>query len=172
MKLYEITATLQSIWEAAADVLDEGNTDPAEQAAALTYLETQLKAIEGTHAEKCLNLACLIKNVEAEALALTIEEQKLKTRAEAAARKAGWLRSYLAANMEPGTNLKDARAMIGWRKSTAVEVTCKPEELPKEFQRTKVTVDADKTALKDALEKPGCSVAGAQLVQRFNLQIK
>jgi hypothetical protein len=171
MHLYEITTQLATLWEATAEVLDAGNTDATEQAIALTYLEEQLKKMEGTHAEKCLNLACLIKNTEAEAEAVKAEETKLSARRKAAERKAEWLRTYLAGNMEPGTNLKDSRAVIGWRKSTAVEVTVKPEELPETLRRTKTIIDADKTAIKAHLEA-GQEVPGCTLVQRFNLQIK
>lgn len=171
MHLYEITTQLATLWETAADVLDSGNTDATEQGKALARLEEQLKQIEGTHAEKCLNIACLIKNTEAEADAVKAEEVKLAARRKSAERKAEWLRTYLAGNMEPGTNLKDPRAVIGWRKSTAVEVSVKPEELPEGLRRTKIVVEADKTAIKASLET-GTSVPGCALVQRFNIQIK
>lgn len=171
MKLYEVTTELEALWQAASDVLEPGNADEAEQAKALAYLEQQLKTLEGTHAEKCLNLACLIKNTEADASALEDEIAKLVKRANSAQARANWLRTYLAGNMEPGTNLKDARAVIGWRKSQAVEVTVKPEELPENLRRTTVTVAADKAAIKTNLEA-GQEVAGAKLVTRFNIQIK
>lgn len=171
MKLYELTSNLALLWEQAEEVLDAGNTDQAEQEKALAYLEELLKHAEGTHADKCLNLACLIKNIEAEAEAVKAEEKKLSDRRKGGERKAEWLRSYLANNMEPGTNLKDPRAVIGWRKSTAVEVAIKPELLPENLRRTKVIVEADKTLIKTHLEA-GQTIDGCTLVQRYNLQIK
>lgn len=170
MKLYELTTSLVQLWEGASSVLD-GASDEAEQAKALSYLEEQLKTMEGTHAEKCVNVACLIKNTEAEAEAIKNEEKKLSERRKSAERKAEWLRAYLAGNMQEGVPIKDARAVLTWRKSTSVEVGCKPEELPEILRRTKTIVEADKTAIKTCLEN-GQEVAGCQLVQKFNLQIK
>lgn len=171
MKLYEITSSLDLLWQTATEVLDGGNADPVEVEKALVFLEAQLKQLEGTHAEKCLNVACLVKNIEAEAAAIKAEEQKLSDRRKSGERKAEWLRTYLANNMEPGTNLKDARAIIGWRKSTAVEVTVSPELLPENLRRTKTIIEADKAAIKVNIEA-GQTVEGCSLVQRFNLQIK
>ena len=171
MKLYEITSSLSQLWETATEVLDGGNTDTIEVEKALVFLESQLKELEGTHADKCLNVACLIKNIEAESTAIKAEEQKLNDRRKSGERKAEWLRTYLANNMEPGTNLKDARAIIGWRKSTAVEVSVSPEQLPENLRRTKTIIEADKTAIKANLEA-GQAIEGCSLVQRFNLQIK
>ncbi len=171
MKLYEITANIALFWDQATEIIDEQNGDPAEQEKALVYLENQLKALEGTHADKCLNIACLIKNIEAESEAIKAEEKKLSDRRKSSERKSEWLRTYLANNMEPGTNLKDPRAAIGWRKSSAVEVTIDPEQLPENLRRTKVIIEADKAAIKINLES-GQVIEGCALVQRFNLQIK
>lgn len=171
MKLYEITATLGVLWEQFSDVLDAGNTDPVEQTKALSFLDEQLKTLEGTHAAKCLDIACLIKNVEAEAEAVKAEEKRLGDRRKSSERKAEWLRTYLANNMEPGTNLKDPRAVIAWRKSSAVEITVTPQELPENMRRTKVIVEADKALIKENLES-GFPIHGCSIVQRFNLQIK
>lgn len=171
MKLYEITASLNQLWEQTADILGDSNSEPIELAKALAFLEGQMQQLEGTHADKCLNVACLIKNIEAEAGAIKAEEQKLGERRKSADRKAEWLRAYLTNNMEPGTNMKDARAIIGWRKSTAVEVNIPTEQLPENLRRTKTIIEADKAAIKTNLEA-GQTVEGCSLVQRFNLQIK
>lgn len=171
MKLYEITAELELLWESASDIISAENSDPKEREAALAFLETKLKESEGTHAEKCINVACLIKNIEADAEAIKAEEAKLNARRKSEEKKAEWLRTYLANNMEPGTNLRDARAVIGWRKSTAVEVSISPEMLPENLRRTTVTITPDKAAIKVNLEA-GQNVEGCSLVQRFNLQIK
>ena len=64
-----------------------------------------------------------------------LEEKRLNARRKAAERKGEWLRQYLSGNMEPGTNLKDARAVIAWRKSTAVDIEIKPEYLQAEDAR-------------------------------------
>lgn len=154
-----------------AALLDNDEMEPTAKEALLTGFRAQLGALEGTHAEKCLNLACLIKNTEGEAEAISVEEKRLSARRKAAERRADWLRQYLIGNMEPGTNLKDARAVIGWRKSSAVEVEGKPEDLPENLRRTKITHEADKAAIKINLEA-GQEIAGCKLVTRYNLQIK
>lgn len=176
MKLYELTTILESIWQRAGEVLDsEEAPNPETQAKSLSLLELELKSIEGTHAQKCLDIACMIKNAEAEAEAIAHEAATLEKRQKSLEKKAAWLRTYLGGNMEPGTNLKDARAVIAWRRSEAVEVSVNPSLLPVRFQRTKTVIDADKTAIKEALvadpSLPDLS-GMAQVVTRFNLQIK
>lgn len=171
MKLYEMTEGLAAVMDKIAALLDDTTMEPLSKEGALADLQEELKKLEGTHADKCLNLACVIKNTDAEADAIKAEENRLTERRKAAERRAEWLRVYLAGNMEPGTNLKDARAVIGWRKSQAVEVEIKPEELPECLRRTVTTVSADKTAIKTSLEA-GQVVDGCKLVTRFNIQIK
>jgi hypothetical protein len=173
MKLYEISGNLSTLWDeidaAIADAEDQTALD-----AALKHYEGELAKMEGTHAQKCLDIACLIKGLEAEAEAVKAEETRLKERRQSAEKRAEWLRAYLSSHMEPGTNLKDARSVIGWRKSEAVELLAIPEQLPPAFVCTKTIVDADKTAIKDALKAgPVPALEGkAQLVTRYNLQLK
>lgn len=171
MKLYEITAEIELLWESAHEILSSEKTTTQEREQALADLETKLKQTEGTHADKCIQIACLIKNIEADAQAIKSEEERLSARRKVEEKKSEWLRTYLANNMEPGTNLRDSRAVIGWRKSTAVEVAIAPELLPENLRRTKTVVEADKAAIKINLEA-GQAVEGCSLVQRFNLQIK
>ena len=171
MKLYETTTALELLWAQTDELMGDATLSQTELDSGLGELEKKLSELEGTHSEKCLNVACLIKNAEAESEAIAAEVERLAKRKKSAQSKADWLRRYLSGNMEPGTNLKDPRAQIGWRKSTAVEVAVKPEELPENLRRTKITVEADKTAIKANLEA-GQEVAGCQLVTRFNLQIK
>lgn len=171
MKLYEMTAELTALMENIAALLDNDEMEPQAKEFALAALNQQLGALEGTHAEKCLNLACLIKNVEGEAEMISVEEKRLSARRKAAERRADWLRQYLVGNMEPGTNLKDARATISWRKSTAVEIEVRPEDLPENLRRTKIIHEADKAAIKINLEA-GQEIPGCKIATRFNLQIK
>lgn len=171
MKLYEITRQLQDTWAQAEALIDTPDITDEQRDALLVQLGASLTQIEGTRTDKCINVACLIKNVEAEQAAVEAEEKKLKARRQRAEKNAEWLRAYLASNMEAGIPIKDARVVISWRKSTSVEVEVQPEQLPEAFRRTKVIVEADKTALKDAL-KTGQEVAGVKLVEKQNIQIK
>lgn len=176
IQLYKLTSAISDIWNSANAVLDaadDGLPDlSAEQeASVLAELEARLKALEGSHAQKALDVACLIKSVDAEATAIASEESRLKARRKAVERKAEWLRTYLENNMEPGTKLKDGRAIIGWRQSSTVEVTCKTEDLPGDLLRIKTTIEPNKEAIKVALAA-GREIAGCSLVTHHNLQIK
>ena len=171
MKLYELTLELAALMDNISALIENDEMELTAKELALSSCQEVLKNLEGTHAEKCLNIACLIKNTEAEAEMIGLEEKRLNARRKAAERKGEWLRQYLSGNMEPGTNLKDARAVIAWRKSTAVDIEIKPEELPENLRRVKTIYEADKLAIKVNLEA-GQEVAGCKLVTRFNLQIK
>jgi hypothetical protein len=59
---------------------------------------------------------------------------------------------------------------FGTRKSTSVEVTANVNDLPKEYKVVKVTEQADKTAIKEAL-KGGKVIEGCRLVDNENLKI-
>lgn len=45
------------------------------------------------------------------------------------------------------------------------------EAIPDEYKRTKVTVDADKTAIKKAI-KSGMEIPGAEVIQKLNMTLK
>ena len=176
MKLYEITTGLLALWTQVEEIIDPENApNTEEQALALKHLEGEISKLEGSHSEKCLNVACLIKNLEASSVALKTEEEKLAKRRKSADRQAEWLKLYLQGNMEAGVVVKDARTVIGWRKSAGVVLLCKPEELPEAFRRTKIVIDADKTAIKDVLstDPKNEELAGKALIEnRNNIQIK
>jgi hypothetical protein len=93
----------------------------------------------------------------------------LAQRKKSAQSKADSLRAWLEMNVTTGEKLKDARAEIAWRSSKSVDVKCEPESLPDSFQR--ITIVADKTAIKEALTR-GELVDGCSLVTRQNMQIK
>jgi malate synthase len=179
MKLYEISQQIEDLWQVVAEAVDSttitapnGDVLTADQA--LLRIESVLAKAEGTHAQKCLDIGCFIKDLDAEAEAIRAEEKRLAARRKTAESKASWLRQYLEKNMEPGTNLKDPRTVISWRKSQAVDVLVPADQLPEKFRRTKVIVEADRTALKDAL-KAGDSPDldnKAVLCDRHNIQIR
>jgi hypothetical protein len=56
------------------------------------------------------------------------------------------------------------------RRSQAVELTAEIIDLPEEFQRTKTTISADKTAIAAAL-KQGQQIEGAALIERRSWKI-
>ena len=59
---------------------------------------------------------------------------------------------------------------FGTRKSTSVEVIAEANDLPLEFKTTKLTVVADKAAIKKALQS-GRDIVGCTLKENLNLKI-
>ena len=160
--LFDINRELQDLWEAALDP-DTGELDE-EKLAAFEALDMERDA-------KIENIACWIKNLKSDAEALKTEAKNMADRAKAAERKADSLKRYLAAALH-GEKFQSARAAISWRKSVSVEVDdAEVENLPERFIRRKVSVEADKTAIKDAL-KAGESIEGCRLVETNNISIK
>ena len=160
--LFDINRELQDLWEAALDP-ETGELD-----------EEKLAAFEALGMErdaKIENIACWIKNLKSDAEALKAEAKNMADRAKAAERKADSLKRYLAAALH-GEKFQSARAAISWRKSVSVEVDdAEVENLPEQYIRRKVSVEADKTAIKDAL-KAGESIEGCRLVESNNISIK
>ncbi len=116
-----------------------------------------------------MSLACVVKDFEAEENAYAEEIKSLAERKRVTGNKKDRWKAYIAANMDPREKLSDARAALSWKESKAVDLEVEPEKLPAQFQRVKV--EADKSAIKDALNK-GETVEGARLVTRQNLQVK
>ena len=156
--LYDINAALESAFMACIDPeTGEVIGDTAE-----------LDALQIQRDEKVENIACLIKNLKAEAEAIQNEERKLKSRRQACENRSEWLKIYLAENLQ-GEEFKSPRASISWRRSEAVNVT-DVWALPAEYIRM-ADPEPDKTAIKKAL-KSGETVNGATLVENYSLQIR
>ena len=173
MKLYELSINLQNLWDSANELLQSEELTQEQKDSILLNLEKDLKATEGDHLQKCLDVACLIKSLEAEAEALKNEQDKINNRRKRAEGNAQWLRTYLSTNMESGSVAKDARAQISWRKSQKVEIAVKPEALPEQYQRKTVFVEANKTQIKEGLLAGDISLQGLATIQEnYNLQIK
>ena len=160
--LFEINSNIMAAWDAAIDP-ETGEVD-----------ETALALFESLQIErdaKIENIACWIKNLKSDAEALKAEAKNMADRAKAAERKADSLKRYLAAALH-GEKFQSARAAISWRKSVSVEVDeAEVENLPEQYIRRKVSVEADKTAIKDAL-KAGEILEGCRLVESNNISIK
>lgn len=134
-----------------------------------------LEAVEELAAaldEKADAIACYIKDEKALAEALKAEEAALAARRKAHEKKAGGLQDYLGAMLTAAgkDKLETARAKLSFRRSEAVIVD-NLDTIPAEYRREKVTVEADKTAIKAAI-KDGVVVEGARLEERRSLQIK
>ena len=164
MTLYEIDHHIAEVFEAAIDP-ETGEITNSEAWA-------ELEALQMAREDKLENIGCWIKDLNAEAAAIKAEEEALKKRRQSTEKKAESLKGYLAWTLQ-GEKFKSAKVAISWRRSESAELDpgMDPVQLPLKFQRVKVSVDPDKTALKEAL-KAGEEIPGVKLVEKQNIQIK
>jgi len=172
MQLYQTYKEIETLWMLVEDILTEETTtgpDGLEVTPdiALAWIDECLQKLEGERDKKALNIACAIKNIRAEAMALKVEKLRLEKRQRAAMATCDRLEQYLA-DFIPGIRLQDQRAKIGWRESYAVEVEVPPTELPADLCRVKV--EPDLRLIKDAILS-GRTVNGAKIVKHNNVQI-
>ena len=152
MNLYEINHEIMSCWdEETGEILDVQKFDAMQMA-----LEDKLEAI-----------GCYVKNLEAEAAALKLEEQAFAARRKRAENKAASLKNYLSGYLQ-GCPFETLRVKISFRKSESLELS-ESAVVPEEF--LKYTVDVNKAELKKAV-KAGLVLDGVQLIQKQNISIK
>lgn len=129
----------------------------------------QFEALQMERDAKVEGLCCYIKNKIADAEAIYAEIDTLSQRASVMKKEAERCKAYLAGVLY-GEKFETPRCKITWRKSEVCNVLSM-EEIPDEYKRTKVTVDADKTAIKKAI-KAGAEVPGAEVIQKLNMTLK
>lgn len=161
--LFQLTAE----YRATCDKLADLDLDPQTLADTLEGERWPLEV-------KAQNVAVVILGLEAQAKAIKERCKALDAMGEAAERRAEHLRNYLADNLRAAeiTKVEGDDVVIGWRKSTAVEIEDETQ-IPAEFMVTPPPPAArpDKTAISKAL-KAGQEVPGARLEHRQNLQIR
>lgn len=122
---------------------------------------------------KVENVACWIKELNAEAEAIKAEKQALADRQKAAENKAESLKKWLVYALD-GQKFKTAKCSVSFRTTESVEVTEQGIESLMNGHDDLLTYKApepNKTAIRQAL-KDGLSVAGVQLVQNTSTIIK
>jgi hypothetical protein len=160
MNLYQLTQEAQYL----AALLETEELTP-ELEAELLINQEQLQS-------KGINYAKVIANYQSEADQIDAEIKRLKAMKESRDKKVTWLteslkKAMLVSGIE---KIESPLFKISLRRSEAVEVEI-PEALPVDWQVKKVTITADKVAIKKAI-KEGYSITGARLVENFNLSIK
>jgi hypothetical protein len=160
MNLYQITQEAQYL----AALLETEELTP-ELEAELLINQEQLQS-------KGLNYAKVIANYQSESDAIDAEIKRLKAMKESRDKKVTWLTESLKkAMLVSGIEKIDSPLFkISLRRSESVEVEI-PEALPIDWQVKKITIIADKVAIKKAI-KEGYSITGARIVENFNLSIK
>lgn len=155
MNLYEIEdAILECVDTETGDILD---------------IE-KLEALEIERDAKISNLACWVKELRSDAAAIKAEKDNLDKRMKAKENLADRISNYLQ-NFLNGAKFEDSRCAISYRKSESTEIAdgLDLNTLPDECK--KITVTANKTAIKEAL-KGGAKIDGCALVVKNNIQIK
>lgn len=165
MSLYEIDTRIKAIIDSIYEAADEDGV--------VEEIDfTELKQLQEDRKTKLENIALYIKNTEAEAAAIKVEEEKLTARRKRLENKAGRLREYIINSMKENKDepLKTARCEVKLKDNEKTDVT-DFDSIPAEFIRTKVEKDADKVAIKKAI-KAGQQVPGARLIINTTLTIK
>lgn len=162
MKLYEIDDRLAACIKISDDQAVDTETGEVIDIEALEALEMERDA-------KIENIGIWIKELTATADAIKAEKNKLMEREKSARNKAESLKEFLTAYLG-GKKFETARVAIKFRNVESVSV---PDvaALPAEYIRTKITNEADKTAIKNAI-KAGEVIAGAELVKKQSISIK
>ena len=160
--VYELDAKISSCIQ-----LDEEHVVSVDDGEVLNL--QQFEALQMERDAKVEGLACYIKNKIADAEAIYAEIDVLSQRASVMKREAELCKAYLAGVLY-GEKFETPRCKVSWRKSEVCNVL-PMEELPDEYKRTKVTVDADKTAIKKAI-KAGAEIPGAEVIQKLNMTLK
>lgn len=165
MKLYEIANDYVALMQAI-----ENDEIPEE------CIADTLEAIKGEIEIKADNIACLLKNTEAEIKAFKEEENRLAERRKVKERALDSLKTYLS-DMLIRTNVlnvETARNRISFRKSEAVEVDESFLRWAIENRNDLLSFKeptANKTEIKKAL-KGGQTLEGVKLVTNQNIQIR
>nr|DAE34232.1 MAG TPA: resistance protein [Caudoviricetes sp.] len=129
----------------------------------------QFEALQMERGQKIEGMCCYIKNKLAEADAIDAEANTLSHRSGVIRKEVERCKAYLAGALY-GEKFETPRCKITWRKSEICNVL-NIDAVPEEYKRTKVTVDADKTAIKKAI-KGGMEIPGAEVIQKLNMTLK
>lgn len=146
MNIYELTGQYKLLETAIALNPDEDE------------LKEELAKINDDIEVKAENYGKIIRNLESDVLAIDAELKRLQTAKNAKVNAVNRMKENLMYSMkETGkTKFKTKLFSFGVAKNGGVaplELTVKPEELPKEFQ--KVTIEADNKALRDYINETG-----------------
>ncbi len=165
MKLYEISRAILDVIESGYSV-DEDTGE-------ILFEPADIDALEIERDRKLEACALYAKSLQAEADAIKAERDRLDARLKAKQGKADRMKQYIQSCMLAlnDTTFETARVDMRIRRSSYVDVACDAESLPPEYQRRKVTVSADKTALKKALQA-GERIPGVMMAERESLTIK
>lgn len=162
MQLYKIVKSIQKVFEApTGDVIDSETGE--------VFNKKYLDNLRIAKNRKIENIACWIKNLQAEIEAYKKEEENFRIRRKQAENRIENLKWYLT-EWIPGEKIETPRAKISWRKSEVVNILDE-NLIPSGYKSQKITEIIDKKEIKRAM-RSGVVVAGADIQVKENIQIK
>ena len=166
MNLYTITQDFNDLLDMLNQAQEEGNQEQ------ISLIESGLEITQDNFKDKATNYVKFIRSEEAGVTSIDDEIKRLTALKKSKLSKIDNLESRLSNSMQSiGFDKFDLGLFkLSFRKSTSVEVL-DVEQLPEGFKRVKTTIDADKIAIKKAIES-GKEVLGATIKSSVSLQIK
>lgn len=151
MNLYEINAELlECLDDDTGEIIDI----------------TKFDALNLERDAKIENICLWIKNLDAEVKALKAEKDVFEKRRKAAESKMNSLKKYLIFNLE-GEVFETTKVKVSYRRSQKLNIT-DTSLIPEEFFKAP---EVNISELKNAI-KSGMNIAGAEIVEELNMQIK
>lgn len=160
--IYQISNELQLIQN---QLIEQDGEYTEEQINALAISETELET-------KAVNYSFVIKDLDDDVEAINNEIKRLTQLKKARENASERLKNTISFYMDKfgRDEIKTPIVKLSFRKSEAVNVE-DVNALPSDFKVVKVTEQADKAKIKEAL-KNGESIIGCSIVSNKNLQIK
>lgn len=162
MQLYKIVKSIQKVFETPTGDVIDGETGEV-------FNKKYLDNLRIAKNRKIENIACWIKNLQAEIEAYKKEEENFRIRRKQAENRIENLKWYLT-EWIPGEKIETPRVKISWRKSEVVNILDE-NLIPSGYKSQKITEVIDKKEIKRAI-KSGMVVAGADIKVNENIQIK
>lgn len=169
MTLYQLNAEFEELYNLLCDLPDDDEE-------ALEAYYTTLEGIQGEIDQKMENIACFIKQLNADAAALKAERDAIDARLKAKQHKADRLKAMLQdALVNAGLKrLEMPKAKISLRQNPpSVIITDLGAVAASAYIKPRVIkeADVDKTAIKAAIQS-GEDVPGAELESKTSITIK
>lgn len=162
LSLYQLSAD----YRRALDALTARDDLPPEAIA------DTLEGLEGEFADKALNVARYIRNLEAEAAAIAEAKQRMEARERATTNQAKRLKVYLRLELErTGIKPKAADLALSIQKNPPSVQIDDEAQLPADYLESVTTTHARKKEILEAL-KAGAVIPGAKISQSKRLVIR
>lgn len=149
------------------DLLEDPKVDPH-------LIEQELDRLSDQIAVKADKLSGLIRWLEGLADLRRAEIDRLKTGASTLDNRAAQCRAYLLQHMQATgmTRIDTARFTLTVKQNPPRVEVLEPMLVPSEYQRTKITIEPDKTAIREHYKQTGEVVPGVEIVRGERLDIR